>query len=730
MNACWKWVLICCLLMSGLVVSAQTRPRVGLALSGGGAKGFAHIGVLKVLEAIKMPVDCIAGTSMGSIIGGLYAIGYTAAELESLATKTDWDTVLKDQVDRRFLSMEQKFYDARYNISLDLDRWRVRLPSGLIAGQNVLQLLNRLTQPAQHINDFTKFPRPFVCVATDIVTGEAVVLKEGSLAESIRASMAIPSAFTPMKINNKLLVDGMLVRNFPVQETREVLAADIVIGVDVGELLAKESELNSFLNIMNQAVSFQMVASTIRQRALCDYLIIPDVGSVGAGSFKSAGYLIRQGEAAAMAMLPRLKALADSLNSMAILPVDEGAYLYQAMQSGDSLYITDVRIEGLTRLPKNFVMERLKLVLPGQVTLGDIELGVDRIFGSQFFERVSYELQPNFHGKRLVIRVLERSSKIFRIGLRYDTKDEVAMLLNTTFRNQGRPGSFLTLDVKLGSNLLISGNYFTRTGFRRLIGLRWRLMHVQQSIDQFENGVRFARQRVSNTIAESFIGTIFSNKFTLGGGLRLEFAKIDPTIAPIGFEGQSMGLLSFFGDITVDSYNRTNFPTQGVYFQASIEHATNKLFSERDFTRAFVDARFLVPFTDLISFKTNLFVGSSVGDLPFHYQFILGGVDLPITFLGEWHSFYGFRRNEFLGRNVQFAQMGAQIEILPHRYVLIWGNSGNTFDNWQIKIDPERYFYGGGVTFGMDSRLGPLELTFMSSERHGLLTHINMGYKF
>ena len=361
------------------------RPKIGLVFSGGGAKGFAHIGVLKVLEEIGLPIDCISGNSMGSIVGGLYAIGYRAADLEKIATQTDWDVVLKDRVERSALSMEQKFYDARYNVSLDLDGLRVKLPSGLISGQNVVRLLNRLTQPVQHIRDFTQFPIPFVCVATNIVTGEAVVLKSGSLAESIRASMAIPSAFTPIEIDGKLLVDGMIARNFPVQEAREVLGAEVVIGVDVGEELADEDGLDSFLSIMNQAVSFQMVKSTLEQRKLCNYLITPEVSEHGAGSFGNAEYFIAQGEAAAREMLPQLQALLQSIKHLPDEPENGEKIIYHAASPEDLILIAEVEIEGLQRLPRNFVMERLQIAAPAHISLAEVENGVDRVFGSQFF---------------------------------------------------------------------------------------------------------------------------------------------------------------------------------------------------------------------------------------------------------------------------------------------------------------------------------------------------------
>lgn len=225
------------------------RPKVGLALSGVSARGFAHIGVLKVLEEVGMPVDYITGTSMGSIVGSLYAIGYPVEELDNIARQVDWDDLFRDNVGRRYMSMEDKRWDARYQASLFLDRGRIRLPSGLVAGQKVSELLARLTWSVHHVSNFDELPIPFACVATDIATGEPVVLRKGSLPEAVRASMAIPTLFTPVIINDRLLVDGLIARNLPAQEVRK-MGAHVVIGVDVGSDLWPVEDLESMVDIL------------------------------------------------------------------------------------------------------------------------------------------------------------------------------------------------------------------------------------------------------------------------------------------------------------------------------------------------------------------------------------------------------------------------------------------------------------------------------------------------
>ena len=281
-------------------VSGQERPAVGIAFSGGGARGFAHIGVLKVLEEVGMPIDYVSGTSMGSIVGGLYACGYTTAEIESLAVYTDWDEMFSDTVGRRKLAMAYKFWDARYATSFPLRRGLPELPSGLIAGQKITKLLDRLTLHVQDVEKFTELPTPFVCLATDIENGEAVVRDHGDLANAIRASMAIPTVFTPVVVDDRLLVDGGVARNLPAKDVRD-LGADIVIGIDSSSPLYKKGELNTMIKIMDQTVSFQIAGTSREQKKLCDILIEPETEKQGF-QFDEAPYFIAQGEAAARAI--------------------------------------------------------------------------------------------------------------------------------------------------------------------------------------------------------------------------------------------------------------------------------------------------------------------------------------------------------------------------------------------------------------------------------------------
>jgi len=332
----------------------QERPKIGLTFSGGGARGIAHVGVLKVLEEVGIKIDYITGTSMGSIVGGLHSIGYTALELEEIILSQNWDEILLDEISLRSISIEEKDDQDIYIGSFPIEEGKLNLPVGLVAGQQVHALVNKLCLSVHHIEDFSKLPIPFLCIATDIETGEEVILNSGFLPDAIRASMSIPSLFAPIEIEGQLLVDGGLLRNFPVSDAID-MGADYVIGVDVGIPLYYKKELNSLVRIMNQAISFQTVKSTQEEREQCDILIEPAVEDYSIMDFRKAKELIALGEEAARKMLPLLETMKQMQDQYPaeteILPLTQI----------ETLYIQEIHIQGLRNVSKNLVLGKLRI---------------------------------------------------------------------------------------------------------------------------------------------------------------------------------------------------------------------------------------------------------------------------------------------------------------------------------------------------------------------------------
>ncbi len=693
---------------------AKQRPKIGLALSGGGAKGLAHIGVLKVLEQAGLPIDCIAGTSMGSVVGALYAIGYRADELRRIAVTTNWEDLLTDEVSRRYIAMEEKIWDGRYTGSFPISSRGLQLPSGLIAGQKISKYFARLTWSAHHIDDFKQLPIPFICVASDIGTGEAVPIDSGFLPDAIRASMAIPTVFTPIRLNNRLLVDGGLVRNLPAEDVKR-LGAEIVIGVDVSFTLLPEDQIKSFLDIITQSLSFVEAQSRERQRALCHILIQPDISELSMFSFNKVEDIIRRGEIAAEAMLPQIRALMDSLNISPEYPVE---FLPPKV---DSIYIKSLKITGLQDVSRRLVLAELNIQVPGWISAQDLDDGIDRLYSSRFFERVTYKLIPSAQGSDLVIRVIEKSTHLFRFGLRYDSYFKAALLLNTTFRNLAEHGSNLILDLKLGDQSMVDLQYFIHTGLRQRFGLHATANHSSESFDIYEQKQRTSNIRSTAIKGELVLGSIFSTVAITGFGVRGEYIHLAPRVGSDSLVSRDFRLLSLYSLIWMDTFNHAVFPTRGQSLKLTGLLADRNVASNINMSRLHFDWKMVHPLHRRASLLMRCQLGAVHGkDIPLNYKFYLGGAD----------SFDGLKYQERSGSYIQAVQAGVQFEIMPKRFLQLRWNYGNTSDQWKNLFIHRRAITGIGATLGAITPIGPIELTLMGGSWHRLLLYFNLGYKF
>ncbi|MDE5606475.1 MAG: patatin-like phospholipase family protein, partial [Bacteroidales bacterium] len=322
----------------------SNRPKVGLVLSGGGAKGIAHVGILKIIEELGIPVDYITGTSMGSIIGGLYAYGYSAAELDSILRAADWDVLLSDKAIRSDISLTEKRTADQYVITLPFGQKSSLLPIGILKGQHINNLFYTLTSNTYALNSFVELQIPFRCVATDVLTGQAIVLKDGNLAEAMRASMAIPGVFNPVEKDSMILVDGGLVDNFPVEEILK-MGADIVIGVDVGFQYKGKDKLKNMANVLEMSLFMHTKTKIAKNKERCRILVTPDLTGYGPSSFGATDSLLARGEAAARAQYDEFKKLAEEL--AAYQPVHQKISRYPHLPM-ENVYVSEIQFEGLS----------------------------------------------------------------------------------------------------------------------------------------------------------------------------------------------------------------------------------------------------------------------------------------------------------------------------------------------------------------------------------------------
>ena len=406
------------------------RPKVGVVLSGGGAKGFAHIGALRVIEEAGIPIDYIAGTSMGSIIGGLYAVGYDPDMMQKLCTEQNWDMIIKDQIPRKFIPLEKRIHERHYLLTLPYKNGKLKIKRSMIDGMYVNMLLTRLMMPAYKERDFSKLPVPFLCIATDIISADPIEFRSGSLAQSIRSSMSIPFLFEPVAYDGYLLCDGGLTNNFPVRNVREQ-GADIIIGVDLEIVKSDPEVLDNSLKVLERLISVVSQDESNKARKECNILIRPDIGKANMMSFNDFSPIIKCGEDGARAKFPELKRLADSLQALGPFEVQR-----HHTQPVDRVTITGVEVEGLDDYNAELLKSEFGDEFPAEFLIDDIETIIVKVYSQGYYSNVWYELVDTPDGNVIKLHCKIKTSLTFSLGMHYDNNYGVGMLLNMNARTK------------------------------------------------------------------------------------------------------------------------------------------------------------------------------------------------------------------------------------------------------------------------------------------------------
>lgn len=439
-----------------------TRPRIGLVLAGGGAKGLAHIGVIQVLEEAGFDVDVVGGTSMGSIIGGLYALGYSAQEMKDQIAGIDWNMELSQEPDPDTQPLPEREATSRYQLSLPIDGWKLGLPSGFNNGQKLYLMLSWLTERFHDVRDFRQLPREYFAIACDFYTGEEVVLDRGFLPDAMRASSSIPSFFAPVDLDGCLLIDGGWVNNFPVERMKE-RGVDFIIGVDFPKRIPEEETALNLVEVLVESGSYVNTRYNAINRSLCDVLIIPPLGKLSAADYQQADTIVRLGEMAARQQFDRLVFLADSLRiSKRVIPDP----MPRAGQP-----VTQVVVEGLG-ITERRVMDRILMADYGQYARPEDRLRVVRdLYGTGDYDRVAYRMQTDSldGGQRFLLELRKKGSPAsLNFSLNYTSDYKAALLANYTRRNWLFNGNRLLAD------LVISENPVLRLRTHSVLGIGWR----------------------------------------------------------------------------------------------------------------------------------------------------------------------------------------------------------------------------------------------------------------
>ncbi len=732
MNRIYKILLLLLFVSPSLIFAQQTdsilniRPKVGLVLSGGGAKGFAHIGVIKVLEEAGIRPDFVGGTSMGSIIGGLYALGYDSESLKRLIAKVNWDELLNDKVSRRDFSIEEKGEDGRYIFSFPFRKKRFEMPAGLRSGQNISNLLSKLTSPAYRFTKFDEYPIPFYCVAADIEQGQSVLLNSGYLSDAMRASMSIPTLFTPIEINNRLLVDGGLFNNYPADIMKQQ-GADIIIGVDVQRTLFTKNELRSIKRVVEQMGNFLRNQTTLDNRKITDYLIQPEVKHYSITDFEKADSIIDSGERAARKILPSLLKLVDTLNTMGPAP----RKIPPAVMP-DQLIVRAIKYEGLKNVPERVVQNRLDIYVGDTVSIEELSKAIDRTYASQYFDIVTYKLEPKDDGICLVVRMIEKDYGLMRMGVHYDTDFEASLLFNADFRNVFINGSKLSVDLGLGRNPRFSLLYYLNNGRWPNIGTSIKT-NILDVYNYDGDGNKTASYRYSEMLIDVFAETIINNSMSAGFGGQFEMSSLRKAISPFQLGNVEQAFFNVYAFYKVDTYDRAFFPRKGgsLWIEGKIVNGINKEVNEFDPATIFtLKYRNAFKLSRNFSIIPSLNIGTAIADtLPFQHRYFLGGANF-----GESRQIF-----PFMGMNLmQLSDYSAlafgcdfQYEFHRNNFLILKYSMGKTARKAEKLLYLSDAYQGIGLTYGYNSPIGPIELSMMISNRtKRLLSFINLGYWF
>lgn len=715
--------------------NSKTKPKVGLVLSGGGAKGFAHIGALKVIDSLGLKIDYVAGTSMGAIIGSLYATGYSGKQLEEMFNNQDFNELINDEFPRSTKSFYERENAEKYAVSLPFDDFKINLPSALSRGQNVYNLLYQLMLPVNEVRDFEKLPIPFFCIATDIETGESIIMDKGHLAEAVTASGALPSLFQPVIIDDKILIDGGVTNNFPVEELR-AKGMDVIIGVDVQDALKDRESLKSAPEILLQINNFRTINAMKNKAPLTDIYIKPDITNFSVISFSEGDDIIANGESAARSKLAQLKKVLES---------QQANFQRPAIKPMDSIKINSVNISGNERYTRSYIIGKLKFKNDALLSFEDFRKGINGLIATNNFDTFRYCLEPSVKdsGYNLMGELMESETTTFlKLGLHYDGLYKSALLANITKKRLLFNNDIASLDLILGDNSRYNLDYFIDKGFYISIGIKSRYNEFNKNVNPrlaLEEGSPLLEDlnkidvKLSDFTNQVYLQTIFRKDFALRAGAEYKRLKItsetlidDEQEDKITFENTDY--FSVFGNLIFDDYDSRNFPKNGFYFNGDFHLYLNASDFNTDFEEfsiAKAEIGYAFSFTNKIALRTETSGGFKIGDnSTTTLGFALGGY--ANNFINNFQSFYGYDYLALTGDSFVKATFTLDYEIFKKHHVLLAANYANIddglFESGQFFSSPN--YSGYAIGYSVETFLGPLEAKYTRSPE------LDRGYWF
>lgn len=742
-----KNILIVVALFISLFSLAQNQEqedlKVGLVLSGGGAKGFAHIGVLKVIDSLGIRVDYVAGTSMGAIIGSMYASGYSGKEIDSIIKSVNFDDLIGDNLPRKAKTFYERDNSEKYAVSLPFRNFKVKLPRALSRGQNILSLLTKLTLHVSDVDDFSKLPIPFFCVATDIETGEAVYLDKGSLSQSVLASGAFPSLFQPVRIDDKVLIDGGVVNNYPLDELK-AKGVDLIIGVDVQDDLETRDNLQSATKILLQINNYRTINDLKTKSVKTDIYIKPDITDFNVVSFDEGRVIIDNGVAATNQHV-------DALKEVAAKQIMKKKQLPR-IKAVDSLKITGVVLNDLERYTRAYVLGKLKLKPGEKISYSTFQEGVNNLAATNNFENISFSLKPSSEEEGYLLHLNLRESRLntlLKVGIHYDDLYKSGVLLNVTQKKLLFNNDVASLDFIVGDNIRYNFDYYIDKGFYWSVGVHSRYNQFQKNVaaetiltpDQLlAINVNKVDVKLADFTNQLYLQTLFRKDFSLTLGAEHKYLKIktetiltDANQEETAFDNSNY--LSLFGKLKLDTFDNKYFPNEGVYFDGDFHLYLYSSDFNDDFTE-FSIGKATIGYTKSFGdeFTVNLSTegGFKIGENKNRtLDFVIGGYGN--SFINNFESFYGYDFLSLVGNSYVKGVINLDYEFYKKNHVNFAANYANIedglFDSGEWFTSPD--YSGYAVGYGLDTFFGPIEAKYSwSPETKEGMWFFNVGFWF
>ncbi|MBM5099677.1 patatin-like phospholipase family protein [Vibrio parahaemolyticus] len=733
-----------------------TRPKVAVVLAGGGAKGAAHIGVLKALEEMHIPVDIIAGTSMGAYVGGLYATGMSADEIESFIYSVDWNSGYRDRVDRSQRRVRDKEYEDRYQITTDLGLrfGEVRAPTGVVQGQNMLRVLRETTGNLGRFDSFDELAIPYRSVATDILELDEVVIGNGYLVDAMMASMSVPGALPPYKLNGHMLVDGGVVNNMPVDVAR-AMGADVVIAVDISTDYKTEDDFTGLFTVADQLSNYLVSRSTQQQVETLqehDVYIRPNVGQMETVEFDKMPWAFQSGYDITKEMESKLAGLRLS-NAEYQKYIDHKQEVRKKLVYGDDRVVDEIVIVNNTHYSDVLLTNRLELETGRKIETAEIEKAVENLYALDRFELITYHFEEVDGSNLLVFDVNEKSWGPNYLNFRFfleddfDTDSQYGIGMSTNFTNLNSHGAEMALNVEMGTDKLIEAELYSPVlssqeffvAGKVAYSSEGRNLPVSDDDSSLSSVNDFLPVSYTEFVSEIAIGiqpTLWQ-ELRLGG--RYSSGSIElSTLASVGnLDFERRGL---FANYRLDTLDDFAFPTRGllVDLEYLVSHDTSpeeigqsKPKDIVEDTVYEIDARF----KGAMSYQRHTLVGQA------EYSFVQSknsSITLDPRELGGFLHLSGIPRNSLIGQNLFFSSLVYRYKWFDNDFGLFEApvyvgaslEHGGTWSDNDLKLNEAPLYNAASIFFGVDSPIGPIMLAYGRTEQDMEAVYLIVGTSF